>query len=223
MSPKHHREKIESRLVGHRRRAFTLIEMLIVIGIIAVLTTLLTPAIQGLMGVVGGRGGVGTVSGAIELARLEAIKHGVPSFVGFPAGLTNEEAFNSLIVYRALRADESATNTNKITVVTRWLRLPQGVFVDPQSLDTSLMTTQGVSGIFPRLTSNAVTSVRSLKFDRFGKLGSDVRDAPVLRVGEGVLIGTTLQFAPSPSNYFEVAVQPLTGHVVVRDAAKAAP
>jgi len=223
MSRKHRRESNDPQLVDRWVRAFTLVELLVVIGIIAILTTLLTPAIQGMMGIVGGRGGVGIVSGAIEQARLEAIKHGVPTFVGFPAGLTNEEAFSSLIVYRALRADESLTNTNKIAVVSRWMRLPSGVFVDPQSLDASLMTTQNVSVTFPRLTSNTVTSIRSLKFDRFGKLGSDVVDAPVFRVGEGVLVGGALRFASSPSNYFEVSVQPLTGHVVVRDAAKTQP
>jgi len=202
--------------------AFTLVEMLIVIALIAVLTALVAPSLRGLFGVVGGRGGVSALSGAIEQARLEAIKHGVSAFVGFPDGITNEEAYASMIVYRALRADESLTNTNEIAVVTRWSRLPQGVFIDPASLDAAVQMTQNVGGLVPRLANNNIASVRSLKFDRFGKLGWNVSTPPVLRVGEGVYVGSKVAFTPT-NNYYTVAIQPLTGQVVVRDASVTAP
>jgi len=203
--------------------AFTLIEVLIVVALVAILTALIAPSLQGLLGIVGGRGGVTALSGAIEQARLEAIKNGVPAFVGFPDDITNEEAFSSVIICRARRSDEEQAGAGPVIVVSRWLRLPRGVFIDPESLKTAVTTTQSLSGQLPRLATNNVASLRSLKFDRFGKLAWSQTNVPVLRVGEGVFDGSTVRFTPNTNNYYELTIQPLTGHVVVRDAAAQSP
>jgi prepilin-type N-terminal cleavage/methylation domain-containing protein len=194
---------------------FTLVELLVVIAIIAIMSALLAPSFQGLFSVAGRRGGANAIAGAAELARLESIRHSVPSFVGF-ANLTNEEAFSSVIVYRALRPDEAATNSSSVVAVSRWLRFPRGVFVDPESLGSGGIGAQSVpKGQIPLLGTLPVASLRSIKFDRFGKLATNA--SPVLKVGEGVLEGSRLRFIPTDQNYYEVSIQPLTGKAVVND------
>lgn len=203
--------------------AFTLIEMLIVIALVAILTTLLAPSMQGLFGVVGRRGGANALALGIEQARLEAVKHGTPAFVGFAIG-TNEAAYSSFIIYRALRFDEAVTNTNLVTAVSRWMRLPRGVFIQPQDLASAVTLTQNVaSNALPRLGSDSISSLRSLQFDRFGKLVTTNVDPPTLRVGEGIFNGTSVTFIPDTNNYYELSIQPLTGQVVMRDGVVAQP
>lgn len=209
----------ESVLSLRRAAAFTLVEMLIVIALVAVLSALLVPSMQGLFGVVGRRGGANTLAMGFEQAKLEAIKHGTAAFVGF-ATTINEDTFSSFIVYRALRSDEAVTNTNLITPVSRWVRLPRGVFIAPPTLAAAVTSTQSSipAGLLPRLGGSNVASLRSIKFDRFGKLDTTKTNIS-LRVGEGILTGDQLVFTPSASNYYELTIQPLTGQVVMRDGA----
>jgi prepilin-type N-terminal cleavage/methylation domain-containing protein len=203
--------------------AFTLIEILVVVALVAILSALLVPSMQGLFGVVGRRAGANTLALGIEQARLEAIKHGTASFVGF-INANNEAAFSSFIIYRALRFDEAATNTNLVTAVSRWIRLPRGVFMEPKDLAGVVSLTQSISaGILPRFAGTSISSVRSIKFDRFGKLATTDTNPPTLRVGEGLLKGTELTFIPNEGNYYELSIQPLTGQVAMRDGALDSP
>jgi prepilin-type N-terminal cleavage/methylation domain-containing protein len=198
-----------------QRAAFTLLELLAVVAIIGIMSALLVPSLQGLFSVAGRRGGANVIAGAAEVARLEAIRHAVPAFIGF-ANITNEEAYSALIVYRALRPDEATTNTNPVIAVSRWQRFPRGVFVDPQTLAGEGWSAQSIPpGQLPRLGTLQVTSLKSIKFDRFGRLAT--KASPVLRVGEGILNGSQLSFIPTADNYYELAIQPLTGKAVVSD------
>ncbi len=198
---------------------FTLVEMLIVIAIVVLLSALLLPSMQGLFGVVGRRGGANTLALGFEQARLEAVKHGTPAFVGF-ANAASEDALSSFIIYRALRFDEAVTNTNRVVPISRWMRLPKGVFLAPTSVASAVTRTQSFpAGVLPRLAGSNVVSVRSIQFDRFGKLASANTNPPALRVGEGVFIDGNVTFKPNESNYYELSIQPLTGQVVMRDGA----
>lgn len=189
--------------------------MLIVIAIIALLTALTLPSLQGLFGVAGRRGGVNVLAGAVEQARLAALQHGVPTYVGFPTSFTDKETgFNSVIVFRERRDDEKMTNANPpYAMLSRWLRYPRGVFIDPGA--TNFKTTNIAATNFPKLSGASVPNVAAIQFDRYGKLkpGTPV----TIHIGEGLVDGSTVTFKPSPSNYTQLRIQPLTGRVKIFD------
>ncbi len=177
------------------------------VAIIAIMSALLTPAVRGLLGVTGPRGGVNTLSAALEQARLSAMENGVPSYVGWAE--TADAASSSLIVFRDKKDDEAT----EYVAVTRWLKLPQGVFLEPDSGSSSFQA----GGSLPKLNGNAVGSIEAIRFDRFGRL-YPATDAKALRVG--AKDSPTGAFKPDANkSFFEVTIQPLTGRAVVVDKA----
>lgn len=174
------------------------------------------PALQGLFGVAGRRGGVNVLAGAMEQARLVAIQHGVSAYVGFPRSFADSEtALNSVIVFRQTREDERVTNPALYASVSRWLRYPTGVFVDPAGGTSLAALTDLTVTNLPRLANQSVTQVEAVEFDRFGKLRPE---APLrFHVGEGVVAGSAVTFRPTPNNFSALNVLPLTGRVKITD------
>jgi prepilin-type N-terminal cleavage/methylation domain-containing protein len=202
-----------SRTKHGARSGFTLVELLIVVALIAVLSTLIVPAVRGLVGVGGRRGGMNTLSATIDKARLAAIESGTAVYVGFPFSAADPESgFSSAIVYRDKREDE--TNASSVVPLSRWVRMPAGVFIESDDLET-----QSVDGsAIPKLASSNgfidVPQLAVLTFDRFGKLKPDDQEVEI-RVGEKS--SPDGDFLKSAQNHFLLRVRPLTGRVTIED------
>ncbi len=226
-----------TRYSRHQRAAFTLVELLITMALIAVLSALMAPAVRGLLGVTGPRGGVNTLTAAIEQARLTAMESGVPSYLGLPVdenGISKEERYSSFLIFREKRPDEEIDGDPALVPVTRWLRLPQGIYLEVEDQDFPADSPSIPQNTLPKLGDFDIgrgggSTMKVLKFDRFGKLhpdsyneGNDDDEAAenvvVLKVGPKKEPDGNF-FPDDDKNFFELTVQPLTGRTTVVDKA----
>lgn len=207
------------------RSAFTLIELLVTVALIAVLSALMAPAVRGLLGVTGPRGGVNTLTAAIEQTRLTAMENGVNSFLGLPVdeqGISDEERYSSFIVFREKRPDEETENDRTLIPVTRWLRLPQGVYLEVEDLQLLVDSPSIESKTLPKLGEfdfggGGGSTMKVLSFDRFGKLHENESEVVSLRVGAKQIPDRDFD---DDDAYFRIEIAPLTGRASVSDVAR---
>lgn len=189
-------------------------------ALIALMASLMLPSLQGLFGVAGRRGGANLLAGGLEQARLVAIEKGVSAYLAFPAdNLSDEVSASSFTIYRERTEDEKITlaNSNPVSV-SRWFRLPRGVFIDPKSIKDSFPTNKtGLANVLPRLGTSPVSTATVVEFDRFGRIRGNANELRTLLIGEGVFSGGTVTFRPATNDYYAVTLYPMTGRVSLTD------
>ena len=117
---------------SRRRTAFSLVEMLAVMGIIAVLLLATLPAMRGLSDSGSRRGAVGNMMAVLDRARMMAISDGLCTYVVFAskpaAGGTSSGSVNAALWGHAYAIYEDSDNVSFIPVQkTPWMFLPRGV------------------------------------------------------------------------------------------------
>ena len=203
---------LQCRFHSEYRKAFTLVELMAVVGIIALLAVVGVPAIKGLTGSGGRKQALAQVLGAFEVARNTAISSGTNAAVIFP---DNTFASGDAYKYRSMAVVvyNPTNTTSPATMVGPWIVLPQGVAFFPSSI-SSLPTATNVSA---RVLANASTiSIPAIIFQPNGGLSEDFVPLPTNGVSffEGTVTGTTTNGTSRMTNFETVRFTRYTGRAM---------
>ena len=123
------------------RAAFTLLELLMVLGIVALALAALIPAVTSLSKSNGRRAARDTLLGGIEQARAEAIKSGQSTYIVFPTFTSGPQSTLDRYNYRSYAIfEDNAASPGNVKQLTDWKSLPTGV-----ALRASAYTINGVN------------------------------------------------------------------------------
>ena len=191
--------------------AFTLVELLAVIGIMGLLAAVGVPALKGLTGSGGRKQALSQVISALEIARNTAISSGTNVAVIFPdSTFASGEAYK----YRSMAvvAWNATNSSNAATMVGSWIVLPQGVAFFPNSLKTANLPT--ATNISVRiLTSTNKANFPAIIFQPDGGLSEDYSPLPTNGIAffEGTVTGTTTNPISKMTNFETVRLTRYTG------------
>jgi len=197
--------------------AFTLIELMAVIGIIGLLAVVGVPAMKGLTGSGGRKQALSQVMGALEIARNTAISTGTNAAVIFPDdGFSATGADPTPYKYRSMAVVAwNPTNTNDpATMVGSWIVLPQGIALFPNSISALPQGTNISVRILT--TSNPAANFRAICFQSDGGLSEDLSPKPTNGIAffEGAVTGTTTNPTSKMTNFETVRLTRYTGRTI---------
>jgi prepilin-type N-terminal cleavage/methylation domain-containing protein len=200
------------------RRAFTLIEMLVVIGIIAVLLVAVIPAVNSLSKSGGRKGSVGELLGAIEQARALAVKDGRPTYLVFPTFASGNQATLDRYNYKsfAIFQDDPA-NPNTPKQITAWKTLPTGISLRASSAEavTNLPRMDAIVTTVPSFTIDTTVSPTfyCIKFNADGGMDNPTTNF-TLAIFEGYVNGGAEVLTANPIVTETITIAHLTGRAV---------
>jgi len=196
------------------RAAFTLVELLAVIGIMGLLAAVGVPALKGLTGSGGRKQALSQLMGALEIARNTAISTGTNAAVIFP-----DSTFASGDAYKyrsmAVVAWNATNSATPATMVGSWIVLPQGVAFFPNSLKTANLPT--ATNISVRILTTPITaSFPGVVFQSDGGLSEDLSPKPTNGIAffEGTVTGTTTTPTSKMTNFETVRLTRYTGRTL---------
>lgn len=201
-------------------KAFSLVELMAVVGVMALLAVVAAPALRGLAGSGGRKQAIGQLMGAMELARNTAIATGTNAAVVIPDNSfpRTNYSFRSLAVVAW-----NPTNTNNPpAMVGSWISLPEGLGIFPNCL-TDLPKTNVSLVLPPAQTNTSAQPVIVFQPDG-GLLDSGAGVFPAtngLAIFEGTISGTTVDRQGRTNRVETVILSPFTGRA--RGTLKAAP
>lgn len=201
-------------------KAFSLVELMAVVGIMALLAVVAAPALKGLAGGGGRKQAIGQIMGALELARNTALATGTNAAVVIPDSTFTRTNYS----YRSL-AVVAWNPTNPAidpAMVGGWISLPEGVAIFPASL-TPLDTNNVRLVLPPNQTNLSAQPVIIFQAD-----GSLLERSPEifpatngLAIFEGTVSGATADRQGRTNRVETIILSPYTGRA--RGTLRAAP
>ena len=198
------------------RAGFTLLELLIVMGIIAVALVALVPAVTSLSKAGGRRAARDWLLGGIEQARAEAIKSGQATYVVFPTFTSGAQSTLDRYNYRsyAIFGDNAASPGN-VKQLTDWKSFPSGVALRKaytiNGVNGGLDSFQDPAALTPPVTFSfapdaSAAPFKCIKFNSNGEVQAPITPAKAvyLAVFEGFVsngseVATTKDGSGNPS------------------------
>ncbi len=174
-----------------RFRAFTLVEMLVVLGMIVILLSAVIPAVTSLSKANGRKAAMANLLGGIEQARAEAINTSQATYVVFPTfGAGTAQSTLDRYNYKAYAIfEDNAANPGSVKQVTPWKALPTGVALRATGT-AALANLADPASLNPAPTfsftpdTGTTPAFRCLKFNSNGEV-----EAPATNVLLGVFEG----------------------------------
>jgi prepilin-type N-terminal cleavage/methylation domain-containing protein len=208
-----------------RHAAFTLLELLVVIGIVSILLVAVIPAVTSLSKSSGRKGAISNLLGGIEQARAEAIKTGQATYVVFPTfGSSTLQTTLDRYNYKsyAIWEDDPTTTPASQKQISNWKSLPTGVAIRsktsaPESLNNLSKDTSSMFKFTP--DSSATPTFYYMKFNANGEIEFP-NSSVMLAVFEGyvdtsnseIITGAKDSFSPpNPLATEAINVSHLTG------------
>ena len=206
---------------GKTLNAFTLLELLVVIGIIALLLVAVVPAVTSLSKSTGRKGAISNLLGAVEQARAEAVKTGQAAYVVFPTFPSGPPKVVDRYNYKsyAVFADDP-DHPERPRQLTNWKTFSTGVSL--RALGSAPLSNLPDSGeLVPPVTflftpdASAGAAFRCIKFNGSGEV-----EAPAVNVtlsifegrvegGNEIITGT--KRGSEPAAVESVTISHLTG------------
>jgi prepilin-type N-terminal cleavage/methylation domain-containing protein len=122
------RASARRRAVASCKGGFTLLELLMVLGIIALALAALVPAVTSLSKAGGRRAARDSLLGGIEQARAEAIKSGQATYFVFPTFTSGTQSTLDRYNYRSYAIfEDNAASPGNVKQLTDWKSFPAGV------------------------------------------------------------------------------------------------
>jgi prepilin-type N-terminal cleavage/methylation domain-containing protein len=216
------RASAASRAVALRVGGFTLLELLVVMGIILIALAALVPAVTSLSKSGGRRAALNSLLGGIEQARAEAIKSSQATYVVFPVFTGGTQSTLDRYNYRSYAIfEDDAANPGNVKQLTDWKSFPTGVALraaGTAALSTNLADpatlTPPVAFSFAPDTSAA--PLKCFKFNSNGEVVQAPAGNVLLCIFEGYVnsgseVATTKDGSGNPSAVEYLMVSQFTG------------
>src|SRR5438477_3508480 len=205
-----------------RVRAFTLIEILVVLGMIVILLSAVIPAVTSLSKANGRKAAMANLLGGIEQARAEAINTSQATYVVFPTlGTGTAQSTLDRYNYKSYAIfEDNAANPGSVKQVTPWKALATGVAL--RAAGTAALTNLAdPASLNPAPTfsftpdTGTTPAFRCLKFNSNGEVEAPATNVR-LGVFEGYVSNGTEVGNPAAVEY--IALAQFTGRAEPADA-----